>query len=367
MSRPRSEQNFGSDSFLDVVCNVVGILIILMVIAGVRASRSPVLLSAGPVMDAEALSPSPASFDELTVELGAAEPLRPAAPAVETMPAQPSPALVAEDERLRGEMSALTARSDEAVAELTAVHEQQSQWEERLAKARDLVSRKRAALQSAQQALAATAVELSQLRQTVDQLRLEVDQTEANTPKLQQIEHRITPIGQTVTGRELHFQMLHGRVAVIPLEPLIERLKDQVERRKEWLAKSRQHLGEVGPINGFTMTYVVQRDNLTVVDELRFGQGMFRISVSSWQLRPEADLVTESVAQAMQPGSRFYAALLEAGDNAALTFWVYPDSFEAFGELKRFCHTQNFLVAGRPLPMGQPISGSPTGSRSAGQ
>ena len=38
MSRRRSsgDQEFGSDSFLDIIANIVGILIILIVVAGLR-------------------------------------------------------------------------------------------------------------------------------------------------------------------------------------------------------------------------------------------------------------------------------------------------------------------------------------------
>ncbi len=43
--KPREEMEFGSDSFLDVVANVVGILIILMVLAGIRAKTAPVDLA----------------------------------------------------------------------------------------------------------------------------------------------------------------------------------------------------------------------------------------------------------------------------------------------------------------------------------
>ena len=43
--KPREEMEFGSDSFLDVVANVVGILIILMVLAGILAKTAPVNLT----------------------------------------------------------------------------------------------------------------------------------------------------------------------------------------------------------------------------------------------------------------------------------------------------------------------------------
>ena len=44
MTRRRAtpQQAAGDDSFLDIVANIVGILIILIVVAGVRASRAPI-------------------------------------------------------------------------------------------------------------------------------------------------------------------------------------------------------------------------------------------------------------------------------------------------------------------------------------
>ncbi len=39
--KPSSEQQFGSDSFLDVVCNAVGIVLIFIVIAAMRMRKSP--------------------------------------------------------------------------------------------------------------------------------------------------------------------------------------------------------------------------------------------------------------------------------------------------------------------------------------
>jgi len=36
------DPDFGSDSFLDIIANLVGILIVLIVLAGLRAGRAPV-------------------------------------------------------------------------------------------------------------------------------------------------------------------------------------------------------------------------------------------------------------------------------------------------------------------------------------
>ena len=43
MAREKDDDiEFGSDSFLDVVANIVGILIILIVVAGIKAGAAPV-------------------------------------------------------------------------------------------------------------------------------------------------------------------------------------------------------------------------------------------------------------------------------------------------------------------------------------
>ena len=133
------------------------------------------------------------------------------------------------------------------------------------------------------------------------------------------------------------------------------------------MAKTRQHHAQIGPIDGFSLKYIMQRDSLSAMDELRNGPGMYRISIVHFEIEPQRDLVTETTDKALTPGSRFYGALLEAPADTTMTFWVYPDSFEIYGKLRALCHQENFLVAGRPLPEGVPIAGSPTGSRSSGQ
>ncbi|HUG90744.1 MAG TPA: hypothetical protein VML55_07925, partial [Planctomycetaceae bacterium] len=46
--RTEADPGVGSDAFLDVIANIVGILIILIVVAGVRVSRAPVAVVAPP-------------------------------------------------------------------------------------------------------------------------------------------------------------------------------------------------------------------------------------------------------------------------------------------------------------------------------
>ena len=56
MSRRKStgDQEFGSDSFLDIIANIVGILIILIVVAGLRVAQQPAIAESGESLAAAA-------------------------------------------------------------------------------------------------------------------------------------------------------------------------------------------------------------------------------------------------------------------------------------------------------------------------
>ncbi len=387
--RPRSENQFGSDSFLDIVCNVVGILIILMVVAGVRASRMPVTLPAAAI---EEMPPVPVAgpdmplpTDTLPEPVAAAEPeeIEPApVPVAESVvppaaampdplppppPVTPPEELVTAARTLQRDLQQITQATGRTQQQLEQAQRLQESLQARLQTLQKQQDQQQSRIGEIQHSRAATAAELEQLKQLAAQLQKMIAEQAGQQPNSKTLQHRITPIGQVVTGQELHFRLVNDRVTVVPLDTLIERLKNQIERHKNWLAKSNQQLGQVGPIDGFTMHYVVERDSGSLVDELRMGPGVFRISVSEWQLEIDRSVVGETAEEALRPGSRFAAAVTAAAPGSAMTFWVYPDSFSIYCRLKEQCQQQNFLIAGRPLPNGIPIAGSPTGSRSTGQ
>jgi hypothetical protein len=50
-----------------------------------------------------------------------------------------------------------------------------------------------------------------------------------------------------------------------------------------------------------------------------------------------------------------------------VTFWVYPDSFGLFRQLRDYLYERDLVVAGRPLPPAMPIMISRHGTVSRGQ
>jgi hypothetical protein len=144
-------------------------------------------------------------------------------------------------------------------------------------------------------------------------------------------------------------------------------MQDHLMRHRDAVIKLERYQGTVGPVDGYRMEYLVERQALGLIDELKNGPGTVRFGVSRWALQPDKDLLEETETQALRPESRFVKALKKAGPRTTLTFWVYPDSFELHRALQEAAHESGFDVAARPLPAGVPITGSPSGARSFAQ
>ncbi|MEX0715848.1 MAG: hypothetical protein WD066_04640 [Planctomycetaceae bacterium] len=354
------QEGFGSDSFLDIIANIVGVLIILIVLSGLRVSKAPIAEDA-PEEASRALAatempqPSPAAPIE-------AEP-SPEPPA----PIEPSPELLARIEAAEAERARLAAAQAAVEAERRAADEARAADERRVAEARGLFDEAVDRLQQAGQGLRQLNDELQRSRAAAERLHVQLARAEEAKSPVKELRHRVTPIARTVKSKEVHFRLANDQVAPIPLDDLIERVKSQIERQKDWLAKFNRHEGEVGPVEGFALTYVLQRQEISTFDRLRTGQNLVRVAVTHWELQPRPGLRSESAMEAFRSGSAFRRTLQSAEPDATLTFWVYPDSFELFRQLQEVAHAEGFTVAARPLPFGVEIAGSPQGSHSAAQ
>ena len=377
MSRRREfEIMFGSDSFLDVVANIVGILIILIVIAGVRVSQAPPKLKVAPAAPAPIDLPAPLetpapveaeSYDPDPIMADVAPEPDPDAPPEPLPPLLPPPELIARAQELEAEIAAITAQAKNLGESLANSNRIQAELDQRLQTARSLIEDRRSEMNASTARDAQQKQDLALTRQALARLLAQVIAAEKKSPPVEKLQHRITPVSRTVLGRELHFRLEKNRVAEVPIEALVERLKEHIERRKDWIVKTRQHKGQVGPINGFNLEYIIGVEVISDLEQLRSGIGGFRMSMRYWEIHPEETLRGEPADVALSQGSKFYQALLSAGSDTTLTFWVYPDSYPLYRKLQHFAHEQGFPVAGRPLPDGVAISGSPNGTKSASQ
>lgn len=377
---------FGSDSFLDIIANIVGILIILIVIASVRVSRAPVPTetdsppdiqpvsaeSAEPLLLAsEPIAPPPLpKLDEPPKPLAQVlppTPLEAEEPKPTPTPPKPSPELVQTVARLKSKLQSLKDAEALRTQQVRSAVLQTGALKRRLSEVDASVASNSKLAQSSAQQFAAVTQTTEELEKQLEELQAAIRGMEADKPKVETLEHRVTPMARTVTGTEIHYHLLGGKVTVVPLDEMLEVLKGRIGRQTQWLAKFNEHRGVVGPIGGFTMHYVAGRMASSVVDDLRFGGGMIRIGLKEWRLEPGELIPSETATEAVSKDSLFLRSLLTAPKDTTLTFWVYPDSFELFRKLQRVAHDRGLTVAGRPLPNGIPIAGSQHGSRSSGQ
>ena len=347
--KPREEMEFGSDSFLDVVANVVGILIILMVLAGIRAKTAPV------VLDDELTTPKPA--DSTPPLVIADEPIDEAARAARQREVAE---LQSKSDALQQELDRLRQAASDSESKLTELQSADAVQRNRIAALASNLKGEAAALQDNQQETELLEAALHAVRVRLKKRQAEVTAAEKQPNRVEQLQHRITPVSRVIRENEaeLHFRCLGGAVTTVPIEELVERMKGQMERQKDVILRLKKYSGSVGPVRGWNLNYVVETQQQL---------GMIRASVSQFELQPEADLAGEGSDVALRPDSAFRNELRKAEPGSTITFWVYPDSFVLFRKLQALAHREGFTVAARPLPEGTLIMGSPNGSRSAAQ
>lgn len=344
---PAREPVFSFDSFLDLVTNVVGIIIRLILVAwvGARAYHSlqPVAIEEPPVA---ALPPPKAAEDPLHSEVVRAQ--RDLA-----------------DARLRlleqlKELDLVQAKKGLTATELAVVTTEHQV----VVKQREQVKESRSvAKDSAQVELA-----LNELQERSRHLLAEIKALEKLPPLKKTLRYH-APVSRPVQAEELMFECKGGRVTFIDLPAFLDEIKRGLGNNVEAL-RQRWQLDEVaGPIGAFRLRYTLERERGILEDRLARPEGAsFRYGLSAWVLEPIAPLRGESLEQARAKGSEFQQIL--AGQdltNTVVTFWVYPDSFTQFRELRDHLYERGAEVAARPLPDGQPIAASRHGTASRGQ
>jgi len=326
-----------ADSFLDIVASVVSIMIIMVLMTGLKIKRSPVVVapSGNMAQSRKALAADLASEQALRRDI------------VKT---------TVDTEIVQREIA---RRKQERDVLAVAVNE--------------LAERTRAADLQTSAAAAAAAAEDPAITHRMAEARLRIDELERLRTAVEsapaepiQIESYPTPLSRPVAGREIHFQLRGGRVAAIPLDPLIEQFKSDAERNVQRLRDQPEMTDTVGPEGGFRLRYTLER--MDVNPDRPGARGGSYVRLRRWTLIPVADDLGETLDEALRPDSQFHQVLADRRvRGATVTLWTYPDSFDAFRRIKKELYLAGFPVAGRPMPEGMPISGSPEGSKSASE
>ncbi len=331
MPRPRPEDisSAGQDSFLDVVTNIVGILIILVMVVGGRLQQ--IVLTAVPraASQVESLEREIAGLEETAAsaesEIGEL------------------------DRQARIVATAASLASDSRVQLATAV-----------AAAKVDVERLKQATDAARVAAAESATRRRELEAEIERCTLEAEGLAHAPATTQEVLAYPTPIGRTVNGEEMHFRIEGGRIAYVPLTELFELAKTQTQRHGGSIAQMSERIETVGPVQDFSLDYVIE----VKIDQSR---GQVLVRSREWVVRPAGQGIGETAEAALAERSAFRRVLSGITPDTTVTLWCYPDSFEQYRALREELHRLGIPTACRPLPEGAPIGGSTEGSKSVVQ
>ena len=140
---------------------------------------------------------------------------------------------------------------------------------------------------------------------------------------------------------------------------------------KSQLLRTRWQVTDVTPpVGGFRLRYTIAREPGATESAggSPGGNETFRYGLVGWTAEPVVPVRGEALENALADRSQFRQIVDRLDpEQAAITFWVYPDSFALYRQLREYLYDRNLIVAGRPLPEGVQIASSRQGSRSLGQ
>lgn len=342
--RRRSGVSVGHDAFLDIVANLVGILIILVVVLG---AQSHSILSEVRQQQDDPVDPGMVDASDSDMEQLAEMATRAAAAQVDSI-------------RLEKTIKHLDAKiarqSERRTVMLTLLREAEAAWEQEQLK-----------LDQTQQEAAARQSEAARLKAELTQLAGERSRLEDAQEPVVAIDHLPTPMAKTVFGKELYLRLKHNRLSVIPFEALAEEIGRDFRRA----SGGREGVSDaaVGPIRGYIARYVMDRSNQLVSNGSQIARmTRARVLVAAFEPLEEPHGTPIETVLADENWLDVELAGYPA-ETTTVTVAVYPDSFAAFRKLKETIYAKGYATAARPITADRPIyvNFSGGGSRSLAQ
>jgi hypothetical protein len=332
-----ADQMPGQDSFLDVITNIVGILILLVLVVGLRTQRS-VHAAADPQFTEQEQAQDQlkkVTNSALSAELNVRDLVR----------------------RVGTAQNETNFRESERVWLNTAVAEAEHE-----------IAARRANLSKDGQRDFDTRQKLNEAQSQLDELTRQQIALMSQDETPEQLECQPTVLAKAVTGKEVHVLLSEDHVAIVPFEELIEEMKEDINANI-WRLKQQDEMERtIGPTNGFRLKYCFVKEG--VMRQSSAGTYMTG-SVSRFShcyFLPVSTPVGEPAAEAMKPNSEFFQHLKRLRpESTTITIWTYPGNYDRLRLLKRSIREVGFQIAVRPLPKGMPIGASRNGSESLSQ
>ena len=337
-SRRRNKLELGHDAFLDIVANLVGILIILVVVLG---SQSQTAIKEKKESQEKKDRPSQAQMEQLTQY------------SMQAASAQ------ADSDRFERRIKQMDLQIDHRKRQRAALMDLLAQAEKLWEEAKKDVDEKTSKL-------AAQTVAFRKSKEQLGQLQGQRKALENTPDPVVAVEHLPTPMAKTVFGEEIHFRLKDNRLSIVPIAQLIKEIRRDFSRVAA-SANDGQMDAAVGPVRGYVARYLMQKSRQRVSRGGSINMAT-RIDLLRMMVEPLSEPHGQPVKEILQNPQVLDVEL--AGRDPAtttITVWVYPESFASFRGLKEHLYRRGYATAARPMPDGRPITGGPGGARSSAQ
>ncbi|MEX2093727.1 MAG: hypothetical protein WD971_13670 [Pirellulales bacterium] len=327
----------GQDAFLDVLTNMVGIIILLVVVMGLRSSRAASAIHSQ--HDPASASAAANSAAEVQLNKSYREAMR---------ARQEFGRVVKQAVDVRRENLFRARERDYLTTYVTAFTQE--------------LNDRRATLSTEQQRDFDLRRHIADAQSKLENLSREQVALLSQPAETEVLENRPTPIVRRHLEKELFLQLAQNHVAVIPLADLFAEFRDNVTNNLWRLREEKRMTGTVGPIGDYRMRYVVRCDDVEV--RAAAGQSQFgaRVQMVRCELVPLTTPLGEPADQAFLPDSDLLAQLKGfSPDSTTISIAVYPDSLPALHSLKRNLHDAGYGVAEILMAQDEPIRFSPNG------
>jgi hypothetical protein len=336
-----ADEMIGQDSFLDVVTNIVGILILLVMVVGARTAHAVKRSSTDQTVAASALR------DQRQQDLNEAY----------------QAAVTAEKDVHDMIHRAVDLREESLMRE-----QERAVLSRVVAEAEHDIAARRAKLNSHDQRDFDMRRKRSEAQLLLDELTREQVALVSQDMDVEEVQIQPTPLAREVTGDETHVLLSDDHVAVVPFKELMELMREDAEKNL-WRLKQQDSMERtIGPVGEFRVRYSII--NSEVVARGRAGTMVAgRIPVfEQCTFLPIGSPIGEPAQESLHDGSEFQQHIARLNPHrTTITIWTYPGNYDRLRELKRSIRERGFPIAIRPLPPGVPIGASPSGSKSAAE
>jgi len=324
--KKRTTLGMGHDSFLDIVANLVGVLIILIAVFG--GTSSAMVQEAERKVQQELLEKPElvAASDTQVSEL--------AQLASRAVRAHADSDLL--ERRVDRFDAQIRLRKQERAALMDLQSIAQSVWEE-----------KQQELDQSQVVAARRQTELAMIKEQLTELEGEKARLKTLPDSVVALQHLPTPMAKKVYEDRIVLRLRDDYVSVVPSDLLIKMIAKHVRR-----SGRPKETDVVGPIRGYTARYSLVLGKTSAL----FHGAIFQ---------PVSEPIGQPIDKVIAGQSEIESELAGRNPNStSVMVWVYPDSYRSLRQLKEYLYAKGYATAVRPRETHEPIGISVLGTDS---